>query len=456
MRATETGKAAEQHSASVAELTGLNEKLAADKATLENQLAQARTTTEQARVELTELRTRVTAGDQAMQRQIAASNDAVAAGEKLQAQIKDLGSQLAAVRAENTRLASATESGAALRTELNGIKKQFADATKAAEQHAASVAELTGLNEKLATDKAALERQVTQTRQTSEQTLAEVADLRSKVIASNRALEQQLTSVNEAAAAGEKAQAQIRELSAQIAGLRTENSRLGSATETASAQRAELADLKAKLAEAQKTAEQQGARVTELLGSNDKFGTSLKDLETQVAALRAENARLAQAEQGKQDAERQVATLSAAAAQLAAAQRDLVATRAENARLADSLQAVERDRVTRIAQLQQENSAVAARLRQAQGTLDSIASAARLINGGAVAPVVSSTPTGTPTITTAPAPARTHVVQEGDSLTRISSRYYGTTGRWQEIYEANREVLKGENALRPGQRLKIP
>ena len=48
------------------------------------------------------------------------------------------------------------------------------------------------------------------------------------------------------------------------------------------------------------------------------------------------------------------------------------------------------------------------------------------------------------------------VVAEGDYLTRISMRYYGTSGRWQDIYDANREVLRGENALRPGQRLKIP
>ena len=27
---------------------------------------------------------------------------------------------------------------------------------------------------------------------------------------------------------------------------------------------------------------------------------------------------------------------------------------------------------------------------------------------------------------------------------------------WQEIYDANREVLRGENTLRPGQRLRIP
>ena len=44
----------------------------------------------------------------------------------------------------------------------------------------------------------------------------------------------------------------------------------------------------------------------------------------------------------------------------------------------------------------------------------------------------------------------------GDSLTRISTRYYGTASRWQEIYDANRETLKGENALRPGQSLRIP
>ena len=96
----------------------------------------------------------------------------------------------------------------------------------------------------------------------------------------------------------------------------------------------------------------------------------------------------------------------------------------------------------------------------AQGTLDQIASAARLINGGSgltTSPLAPATPTVAPQAAPVAVPQpRTHVVQEGDSLTRISSRYYGTTGRWQEIYEANREVLKGENALRPGQRLKIP
>ena len=53
-------------------------------------------------------------------------------------------------------------------------------------------------------------------------------------------------------------------------------------------------------------------------------------------------------------------------------------------------------------------------------------------------------------------PTRLHTVVEGDSLTRISLRYYGTPNRWQEIYDANRDALQGENALRLGQQLRIP
>jgi nucleoid-associated protein YgaU len=75
--------------------------------------------------------------------------------------------------------------------------------------------------------------------------------------------------------------------------------------------------------------------------------------------------------------------------------------------------------------------------------------------GTAAASAPVGRPAGTDMIAAAPA-ERIHAVQEGDSLTRISSRYYGTPNRWQDIYEANRDILKGENALRPGQRLKIP
>ena len=48
------------------------------------------------------------------------------------------------------------------------------------------------------------------------------------------------------------------------------------------------------------------------------------------------------------------------------------------------------------------------------------------------------------------------MVSDGHSLRRISSRYYGTDARWQDIYEANRDVLQGADALKIGQRLRIP
>jgi len=51
---------------------------------------------------------------------------------------------------------------------------------------------------------------------------------------------------------------------------------------------------------------------------------------------------------------------------------------------------------------------------------------------------------------------RTYTVQAGDTLSRISRQMYGTSGRWSEIFEANRDQLPSQNSLRPGQVLTIP
>lgn len=53
-------------------------------------------------------------------------------------------------------------------------------------------------------------------------------------------------------------------------------------------------------------------------------------------------------------------------------------------------------------------------------------------------------------------PADSYVVEPGDTLTSISRKVYGTTGRWREIFEANRHILRSENDLRVGQTLRIP
>jgi nucleoid-associated protein YgaU len=56
----------------------------------------------------------------------------------------------------------------------------------------------------------------------------------------------------------------------------------------------------------------------------------------------------------------------------------------------------------------------------------------------------------------APPAPRTYVVVEGDTLTKISRKYYGTSGRWEDILKANRDVLKDEKSLVVGSTLKIP
>jgi hypothetical protein len=49
-----------------------------------------------------------------------------------------------------------------------------------------------------------------------------------------------------------------------------------------------------------------------------------------------------------------------------------------------------------------------------------------------------------------------YIVQEHDSLSSISKKFYGVSNKWKEIYEANRRTLPTPNALKLGQTLTIP
>lgn len=51
---------------------------------------------------------------------------------------------------------------------------------------------------------------------------------------------------------------------------------------------------------------------------------------------------------------------------------------------------------------------------------------------------------------------RAYTVQSGDTLSTISTRFYGTPSRWIDIYQANRDRISSENALRVGQEIRIP
>jgi LysM repeat protein len=54
------------------------------------------------------------------------------------------------------------------------------------------------------------------------------------------------------------------------------------------------------------------------------------------------------------------------------------------------------------------------------------------------------------------ASARTYTVRSGDSLSKISEDYYGTSADWRSIYEANRSKIANPNDIYVGERLTIP
>lgn len=107
-------------------------------------------------------------------------------------------------------------------------------------------------------------------------------------------------------------------------------------------------------------------------------------------------------------------------------------------------------------------------LRQTQDQLASIAAENRelktklALGTGSQSSLLSSpTHPGSAAATAArtPAPAtgvRTHVIAEGDTLTKISQKYYDTPNRWPEILSANRDVMRDEKSLVVGRKLKIP
>lgn len=49
-----------------------------------------------------------------------------------------------------------------------------------------------------------------------------------------------------------------------------------------------------------------------------------------------------------------------------------------------------------------------------------------------------------------------YTVQPGDSLSKIAKKIYGESGRWKEIWEANRAKIPNPDLIHPGLELQIP
>ncbi len=54
------------------------------------------------------------------------------------------------------------------------------------------------------------------------------------------------------------------------------------------------------------------------------------------------------------------------------------------------------------------------------------------------------------------AEAQQYTVKEGDSLSKIAQHYYGDPTKYNQIFEANRPMLKDADEIYPGQVLRIP
>lgn len=49
-----------------------------------------------------------------------------------------------------------------------------------------------------------------------------------------------------------------------------------------------------------------------------------------------------------------------------------------------------------------------------------------------------------------------YTVEKGDTLQKISKKFYNTYRRWNEIFEANKDVMSDPNKLKPGMKIRIP
>ena len=112
-----------------------------------------------------------------------------------------------------------------------------------------------------------------------------------------------------------------------------------------------------------------------------------------------------------------------------------------------------------VAQLAEENAQLRTRLALlGPPPAPMLASPARYAPTPPPAAVAKAAPTPS-SATSAAKPAATaqqHVVVEGDTLSKISRRYYGTSERWPEILEANRDILRDARNLPMGASLRIP
>ena len=346
-----------------------------------------------------------------------------------------------------SKLTAAEERVIQIKEDNVSAREETAAARRTAAAAQANLARTAELGDRVNEMTSALE-EITRLKTAAEENLAGLAPLRSEnaqLVDVERRLRIELQErASELAAANERA-VQLKDVS-------------DTARTDAIAARATAEEIRARLADA----EQQGNRVSQLTSALEELTRENVVLQEKISgtdALRTENARLAGVEQALLAARQRMGELESRTVQLAAVQQEASGLKGEITRLRAEARGLEEQRRNQIVLLQQENAANVSRLRQAQTTLNQIAAAAGVVNGGAPLAAVTPSPgvsRSEPARLVSSRTTRTHAVLAGESLTRLSVRYYGTGSRWPEIYEANRDILRGQTTLRVGQQLSIP
>lgn len=222
--------------------------------------------------------------------------------------------------------------------------------------------------------------------------------------------------------------------------LQTENEQLKAAGAVQGDSQPELEELRRRNTELETQLTAQQPATPDLSGklteTEDKLNTVLRS----YSLLQREH------EQVKADAARAATEARNAAARSAAE------SAAQISALFDELRQTQAQVAARAA----ENSQLKTRLALV-GTLpgSAHASPARPSANPAAQTAPSAPPAASPEAST-PTEPRTHLVVAGDNLAKISRTYYGTANRWDEILEANRDVIQNENVLPLGATLRIP
>jgi nucleoid-associated protein YgaU len=304
-------------------------------------------------------------------------------------------------------------------------------------------AERDSLAEKLArSDRqiAMLGNQSMSTLKAAEEQKQQLADLQAKV--------------EKATAAQTAAEARAQELTTRLAALERQNAEL-TARATAAAPAPAVAS-GASAEEAKKQLAEIEARLTTALRSYSMLQQELD--QTRETAAKTET-KLATAQAEAAALRTQVDALNPNGKEMILLRQASINVATEAVELRDQLRQAQGS----VAQLAEENAQLKTRLALlGPPPAPMLASPARYAPTPPPAATVKSAQAQRPPQSSAAKPAaaspaaRQHVVVEGDTLSKISRHYYGTSDRWPEILEANRDILRDARILPVSASLRIP